>query len=227
MPAGTVKIFKKCSPNGRVYLYLGNREFVSCDGSIKPITGVVNIQVQSVSVSISASFLVQDHHDTLKGRRIFAQLVITFRHGREEEEMMGLSFKKELVLDRVQIYPPEKNPIEETKLQSRLIQKLGEGAHPFALNFPDLAPNSVVICADDDEDPANVSRAGKQHDNQTSIFSFQRTMGVFYDVRVHLAENSDDFVGKKGTTVNMGIRKAQYAGLDVKQRSPTATTGLN
>lgn len=191
MPAGTVKIFKKCSPNGRVYLYLGNREFVSCDGSIKPITGVVNIQ---------------DHHDTLKGRRIFAQLVITFRHGREEEEMMGLSFKKELVLDRVQIYPPEKNPTEETKLQSRLIQKLGEGAHPFALNFPDLAPNSVVICADDDEDPAN------------------RTMGVFYDVRVHLAENSDDFVGKKGTTVNMGIRKAQYAGLDVKQRSPTATT---
>ena len=51
-------------------------------------------------------------------------------------------------------------------------------------------------------------------------------MGVFYDVRVHLGENSDDFVGKKGTTVNMGIRKAQYAGLDVKQRSPTATTGL-
>ena len=32
-------------------------------------------------------------------------------------------------------------------------------------------------------------------------------MGVFYDVRVHLAENSDDYVGKKGTTVSMGIRK--------------------
>ena len=48
---GTVKIFKKCSPNGRVYLYLGNREFVSCDGAIPPITGIVNIQ---------------DHHDRLK-----------------------------------------------------------------------------------------------------------------------------------------------------------------
>ena len=65
-------------------------------------------------------------------------------------------------------------------------------------------------------------------------------MGVFYDVRVHLAENSDDYVGKKGTTVSMGIRKvsgrngltmeypmnyvkAQYASLDMKQRSPTAT----
>lgn len=149
----------------------------------------------------------QDHHDTLKGRRIYAQLVITFRHGKEEEEMMGLSFKKELVLDRVQIYPPDKSKLgEETKLQSRLVQKLGEGAYPFSLNFPDLAPNSVVICDNEDEDPSN------------------RTMGVFYDVRVHLADGSEDYVGKKGTTVAMGIRKAQYASFDMKQRSPTATT---
>ena len=92
----------------------------------------------------------------LQGRRIFVQLVITFRHGREEDETLGLSFKKELVLDRVQIYPPEKKKDEETKLQTRLIQKLGEGAFPFSLNFPDLAPNSVIICADEDEDPTNV-----------------------------------------------------------------------
>ena len=43
----TVKIFKKSSPNGKVFLYLGNREYVSCDGNIAPITGVVNIQVSS------------------------------------------------------------------------------------------------------------------------------------------------------------------------------------
>ena len=138
----TVKIFKKCSPNGRVYLYLGNREFVACDGEIPPVTGVVNIQ---------------DHHDTLKGRRIFVQLVITFRHGREDDESMGLSFKKELVLDRVQVFPPDKSRLaEETKLQTRLLEKFGDGAFPFSLNFPDLAPNSVVICADEDEDPSKV-----------------------------------------------------------------------
>ena len=50
-------------------------------------------------------------------------------------------------------------------------------------------------------------------------------MGVFYDVRVHLADGSEDYTGKKGTTVAMGIRKAQYASFDMKQRSPTATTG--
>ena len=30
---------------------------------------------------------------------------MTFRHGREEDEVMGISFKKELVVDRVQVYP--------------------------------------------------------------------------------------------------------------------------
>merc|ERR1711990_844485 len=189
MAGGTVKIFKKCAPNGRVYIYMGKREFVSIDGVIEPIKGVVHIQ---------------DYKDTLKGRRVFVQLVIIFRHGREDDETMGLSFKKELILDRTQIYPPESRT-EESKLQSRLLQKLGDGAIPFTLEFPELAPNSVIICADEDEDPSN------------------RTMGVFYDVRVHLAESADDFVGKKGTTVSMGIRKAQYASLDTKQRSPTST----
>ena len=32
-------------------------------------------------------------------------------------------------------------------------------------------------------------------------------MGVFYDVRVHLAETADDYQGKKSSTVAMGIRK--------------------
>ena len=32
-------------------------------------------------------------------------------------------------------------------------------------------------------------------------------MGVFYDVRVHLAESGDDYQGKKSSTVAMGIRK--------------------
>ena len=124
----------------------------------------------------------------------------------------------------VQVYPPETRP-EETKLQSRLLQKLGgrgnrspslgDGALPFTLDFPDLAPNSVLICADESEDPANVA-------SFPSLYS-QRTMGVFYDVRVHLAETSDDYVGKKTSTVAMGIRKAQYAMSDTKLRSPAST----
>ena len=137
----SVKVFKKSSPNGKVVLYLGNREYISCEGELEPVTGVVNIQ---------------DHRHTLRGQKIFVQLVITFRHGREDEETMGVSFRKEMTLDRVQIYPPPERREEETKLQSRMIQKFGAGTFPFSLRFPPLAPNSVVICADEDKDPANV-----------------------------------------------------------------------
>ena len=35
-------------------------------------------------------------------------------------------------------------------------------------------------------------------------------MGVFYDVRVHLAESADDYQGKKSSTVAMGIRKVNF-----------------
>eukprot|EP00088_Acartia_fossae_P007548 TRINITY_DN13551_c0_g1_i2.p1 TRINITY_DN13551_c0_g1~~TRINITY_DN13551_c0_g1_i2.p1 ORF type:complete len:400 (-),score=83.22 TRINITY_DN13551_c0_g1_i2:621-1820(-) len=186
---GTVKIFKKCAPNGRLFVYLGKREYVQCDGVIEPVQGVVYIQ---------------DWKDTLNGRKVYLQLVVTFRHGREEDETMGISFKKELVIDRVQVNPAEKAD-GQTKLQTVLMQKLGEGAVPFTLQFPDLAPNSVLICSSEDEDPS------------------KRQMGVFYDVRAHIADAQDDYVGKKGSTVCLGIRKSQYASNDVKQRSPTST----
>ena len=62
MGGGTVKIFKKSAPNGgkvwyggvmvvflgRVYVYMGKREYVSIDGNIEPIQGVVYIQVKQV-----------------------------------------------------------------------------------------------------------------------------------------------------------------------------------
>ena len=52
----------------------------------------------------------------LIGKFIFASLIATFRHGREEDEVMGISFKKELVVDRVQVHPAEKED-EKSKLQ--------------------------------------------------------------------------------------------------------------
>ena len=32
------------------------------------------------------------------------QQVVQFRHGKEEDEVMGVSFKKELIIDRKQVY---------------------------------------------------------------------------------------------------------------------------
>ena len=41
--------------------------------------------------------------------QVYAQLVCSFRYGREEDETMGLNFKKELTLADEQVYPPPKH----------------------------------------------------------------------------------------------------------------------
>ena len=53
------------------------------------------------------------------GKHIFASLVVVYRYGREEDEMIpGLSFMKEMVIDRVQVYP-EYQGEEISKFQVR------------------------------------------------------------------------------------------------------------
>ena len=37
------KIFKKCSPNGKIYVYLGQRDFISSDGLIDEVKGIAYI----------------------------------------------------------------------------------------------------------------------------------------------------------------------------------------
>lgn len=54
----------------------------------------------------------------MRGRKVYGQVVCTFRYGREEDEVMGLNFYKELFLASEQIYPPpEKKNYELSKTQ--------------------------------------------------------------------------------------------------------------
>ena len=69
------------------------------------------------------------------------------------------------------------------------MQKLGEGAKPFTLCFPQSSPNSVLI-------------KGEEGDSAQ--------MGVSYEVKLHIGDSSDDFVGSKKSSVNMSIRKVHY-----------------
>ncbi|KAK2586142.1 hypothetical protein KPH14_001412 [Odynerus spinipes] len=64
------KVFKKCSPNGKISLYLGKRDFIDYLSGVEPIDGVI--------------LLDQNYIDT--GRKIWGQLICSFRYGREEDE---------------------------------------------------------------------------------------------------------------------------------------------
>lgn len=169
------KVYKKCSPNGKLAVYLGKRDFIDYLSGTEPIDGVVLVN--------------QDYVDS--GRKVWCQLVCSFRYGREEDEVMGLNFQKDLYLTSEQIFPQVKKPESNlTKLQDRLLKKLGPNAIPFNFTFSQCTPSSVTLQSGPDE-------TGEP-------------CGVSYYVKVYCGETETDLTHKR-STVMMGIRKIQYA----------------
>ncbi|XP_030747999.1 arrestin homolog isoform X1 [Sitophilus oryzae] len=165
------KVFKKQSPNGKLTIYLGKRDFVDYISAVEPIDGVVVVD------------------EEYKDRKVFGQIICSFRYGREEDEVMGLNFQKDLTLTSEQIYPPSEkdNP---TKLQERLVRKLGSNAYPFCFTLPPSAPASVTL--------------------QPGLDDEGQPCGVYYYVKLFVGENDTDRTHKR-STVSMAIRKIQYA----------------
>lgn len=168
------KVFKKCSPNSKLTLYMGKREFIDSVSVIEPIDGIV----------------VLDDDYVKYNRNVYAQLICSFRYGREEDEVMGLNFQKELTLASQQIYPPPKIDINMTKIQDRLIKKLGQNAFPFILDMPPNSPASVTLQQKSD-DPG-------------------QPCGVQYYVKIFSGDNEVDRSHRR-STVSLEIRKVQYA----------------
>ncbi|XP_072118645.1 beta-arrestin-1 isoform X3 [Mobula birostris] len=123
------RVFKKSSPNGKLTVYLGKRDFVDHVDFVEPVDGVV---------------LVDPEY--LKERKVFVTLTCAFRYGREDLDVLGLTFRKDLFVANVQAFPPvaeEKKPL--TRLQERLMKKLGEHGYPFIFEIPPNLPCSVTL----------------------------------------------------------------------------------
>lgn len=113
--AGT-RVFKKTSPNGKITTYLGKRDFVDHIDHIDPVDGVVLIEPDYVK----------------EGKKVFAHVLAAFRYGREDLDVLGLTFRKDLFLATAQVYPPKsEDEVQLTRLQERLRKKLGANAYPF------------------------------------------------------------------------------------------------
>ncbi|KAH9286325.1 putative beta-arrestin [Echinococcus granulosus] len=193
------RVFKKSSPNGKITAYLSKRDFLDHLNYVDPIEGVV---------------LVDESY--VKNRRVFVHVLAAFRYGREDLDVLGLSFRKDLFLASAQLYPPQQpfldglptNPIpvvavascnsgtkrrspssyeEEnsaepestptdlkplTRLQERLIKKLGSSAYPFYFELPFATPASVTL-------QPGPSDSGKP-------------CGVDYELRAYIAEECDE-----------------------------------
>ncbi|XP_078474193.1 beta-arrestin-2-like isoform X4 [Lampetra planeri] len=125
------RVFKKNSPNGKLTVYLGKRDFVDHLDHVDPVDGVVLVEP-----------------DYLKERKVFVALACVFRYGREDLDVLGLSFRKELFTRTAQVFPRdggENGGSPPTRLQERLLRKLGENAHPFVFHIPQDLPCSVTL----------------------------------------------------------------------------------
>ncbi|XP_047495006.1 arrestin homolog [Penaeus chinensis] len=170
------KVFKKTAPNGKLTVYVERRELWIKDDGIQALHGVLFVDANYV-----------------KERKVFGQFVLTFRYGREDEEVMGLRFCNEACLQAEQLWPRQ-NPDEPyknlTPLQDTLVKRLGAGAVPFSFTVSSLAPPSVTLL------PAR-SYAGAP-------------IGTNYDLRVFVGENPEDKPHKR-SSIRMGMKLYQCA----------------
>ncbi|CAG0879727.1 unnamed protein product [Darwinula stevensoni] len=168
------RVFKKSSPNGKITVYLGKRDFVDHVTHVDPIDGVVLIDP-----------------DYLKDRKVFGQVLAAFRYGREDLDVLGLTFRKDLFLASAQIFPQEaENKRDLTRLQERLLKKLGPNAYPFFFELPPNCPASVTL--------------------QPAPGDTGKPCGIDYELRAYVADTVDDKPHKRNS-VRLAIRKVMYA----------------
>ncbi|XP_044077132.1 arrestin red cell isoform X2 [Siniperca chuatsi] len=169
-----IRVFKKSSPNCKVTVYLGKRDFVDHLDHVDPVDGVI---------------LVDPEY--LKDRKVFVTLTCAFRYGREDLDVLGLSFRKDLYISTFQAFPPvpeERKP--NSRLQERLLKKLGQHAHPFYFTIPQNLPCSVTL----QPGPEDTGKA----------------CGVDFEIRAFCAKSIEEKIHKRNS-VRLVIRKVQYA----------------
>ena len=91
------RVFKKGSPNGKITVYLGKRDFVDHVTHVDPIDGVV---------------LVDPEY--LKDRKVYGHVLAAFRYGREDLDVLGLTFRYlriPLVVIRVKLNIFQERPV--------------------------------------------------------------------------------------------------------------------
>ncbi|XP_077368315.1 S-arrestin a [Festucalex cinctus] len=168
-------VFKKISKDKSVGVYMGRRDFVDRVDSVDPVDGVIAID-----------------REALQGRKVFVTLSCTFRYGRDDMDVMGVAFRRELYLCTRQVYPPlqDRERGVHTRTQAKLLRKLGDDAYPFFFEFPDNLPCSVAM--------------------QPAPHDVGKQCAVEFEVKAFSAESQDAKIRKR-SSVKLMIRKVQYA----------------
>ncbi|XP_020562116.1 arrestin-C isoform X1 [Oryzias latipes] len=200
------KVFKKTSGNGTIALYLGKRDFVDCVDSVEVVDGVVKVDPAG-----------------LNGKKVFVYLACAFRYGSDDLDVIGLSFRRDIWIKRVQVYPVPAAKAPSTPLQESLLKKVGDQGCPFTFQVIYLLETGSVFLSS-----SNITKYAQT----TYLFWFQmplnlpcsvslqpgsgdsgKACGVDFEVKAYIADEADnpDEVIEKKNTCRLIIRKIQFA----------------
>ncbi|XP_043991199.1 S-arrestin a isoform X2 [Gambusia affinis] len=205
-------IFKKTCKDKSVGVFMGKRDFVDRVDSVDPVDGVVLIDPEA-----------------LAGRKVFVTLSCIFRYGRDDMDVIGIAFRRELYLSTRQVYPPlqDRDKAVHTKVQAKLLRKLGNNAYPFFFEVTGAANQSRPYCRArrkpeicfsfqfPDNLPCSVALQPGPHD-------VGKQCAVEFEIKAFSAESQDAKVRKR-STVKLMIRKVQYAP-DMQGAPPSVET---
>lgn len=62
------------------------------------------------------------------------QLACAFRYGRDDLDVIGLSFRKDIWFQHIQLYPPADHKPSKTAMHEALMSKAGDQGIPFTFN---------------------------------------------------------------------------------------------
>ncbi|XP_063972596.1 phosrestin-2-like isoform X1 [Diachasmimorpha longicaudata] len=170
----TDRVFKRYLPNNKLRLYIINRDLVVTGGKIDKLLGVIVVEP-----------------DYVRDKRVYAQITLTARLSREEEEVMGVKFCNEIPFCFTQLYPPyshDDQPQAMTPVQEALIRSRGPNAYPFSVEVPAVAPPSIRL-----RPPQKYNGA---------------PLGTSYEFKAWVAERADQR-HDDSSTVRMGINVIQ------------------
>ncbi|XP_078066247.1 beta-arrestin-1-like [Mustelus asterias] len=169
--------FSILSPFSQIAVYLGKRDFIDHVTHTDLVDGVLVLDTGYI-----------------KERKVYCRLLCAFRYGREDIDVCGLKFRRDLYVTTLQVYPPPsgEKPKPQTKLQERLAKKFGDKAYPFHFQFPDYLPCSVTL--------------------QLGPNEIDKCCGVDFQISAFCAKTLNiDMKISKRSSVLMVIRKMQYA----------------
>uniref|UniRef100_A0A8D0G9U6 Arrestin-C n=1 Tax=Sphenodon punctatus TaxID=8508 RepID=A0A8D0G9U6_SPHPU len=137
---------------------------------------------------------------------VYVTMTCAFRYGRDDLDVIGLTFRKDLYVLATQIFPPvpEQTPKTLTPLQEKLMRKLGEHAYfPYFFQMATNLPCSVTLQPGPDD--------------------VVKSCGVDFEVKGFCAENLEEKIHKRNS-VRLVIRKVQFAPVNTGPAPKTETT---